>query len=81
MAAPTYSQLRDEGLSEQAIQTLVCARDALAVGWPAHGIAHFLRISHQNHPLDVEDVWPDGTPEHWVDWMNFDPCDRELGLA
>lgn len=76
---PTFMQLRAEGLSEHAIETLMLGRDALAT-MSAAEVAEFLALSHRDHPVTVDDVWPNGVPEHWAD-PNFDPTDAELEAA
>ena len=59
----SYTQLRREGLSNRAIETYVIARDAMR-SCSAEDVAAFLRVSHNDYPVDVEDVWPAGVPEH-----------------
>lgn len=76
---PTFRQLRDEGLSREAIETLLIARDGIACGSTPEQVADFLRLSQDAYPVDVEDVWPDGVPEHWQ--TGYDPTDDELAAS
>lgn len=94
---PTFAQLRTEGLSGHAIETLVIARECIGAdptpgaaakrlaaddyGQVARLTADMLRISQRAYPVDVDDVWPEGVPEHWQDWSCYDPTDAELEQA
>jgi hypothetical protein len=62
-------------MSRNAIETYCTARDAMRSADAAE-IAAFLRVSHQAHPVEVEDVFPNGVPAHWQD--AYDPTDAEL---
>jgi hypothetical protein len=77
---PTFTQLRAEGLSEHAIETLMLGRDAIAT-MSAAEVAEFLSLSHRHHPVDVDDVWPLGVPAHWMNTADYDPTDAELEAA
>lgn len=63
---PTYAQLRAEGLTEDAIQTLFIARDGLAAGSSAEQVADFLRLSQRDYPVTEQDVRPLGKPARWM---------------
>lgn len=63
---PTFRQLLAEGVSKPAIETLFIARDGIAAGSTPDQVADFLRLSQEAYPIAVEDVWPEGVPEHWT---------------
>lgn len=64
---PTYAAMREEGVSEDAIETLWIAHEALDTpGTDPQAVVDFLRLSQLNYPVTVEDVWPQGDP-------NYDP--------
>ena len=63
---PTFTELRGEGLSRTAIETLLLSHDALDAGMSPDAVADFIRDSQEGYPVTVEDVWPQGTPAHWL---------------
>ena len=63
---PTFTQLRAEGLSRAAIETLLLSHDALDAGMAPDAVADSIRDSQDRFPVTVDDVWPQGTPAHWL---------------
>lgn len=71
---PTYRQLRDEGVSQRAIELLHEGRDMLELGWSPYGFAQWLAQA----AVSEADVYPDGKPAHWQRWDRVRAESREV---
>ena len=65
---PTFTQLRGEGLSRTAIETLLLSHDALDAGMSPDAVADFIRDSQDAYPVTVADVYPHGAPCRCETW-------------
>jgi hypothetical protein len=86
---PIYRELREEGVSQNAIELLHEGRDMLELRWSPYGFAQWFNvIAHGGaRPLTEADVWPHGRPGMIPPVDPFDPSPRmhsewdQLGAA